>query len=244
MTHSRAGGGTDAERHLGMFELTIFVMGFARGLGEWQGTTCVGEVALLARHVHTCWMFMTSPTNHSGLASKPRHGSRAFTLAELMAVVAIIGILATIAAVGYRKYINSARASEAVWMVNGIRAAQEAYRAETLTYLNVSGSLNVYYPTNDVGAKKVPWDGTGAIHDKWRILNVATDGSVLYGYATVAGSPGTITVTGSAFTIDFPEAVEPWYVVQAKGDIDGDGDPSYYLATSFSNEVYWQNEGE
>lgn len=188
---------------------------------------------------------MTRPNNHSGLARNPRRGMRAFTLAELMAVVAIIGVLATIAAVSYRKYINSARASEAVWMVNGIRAAQEAYRAETLSYLKVSDDLEDYYPMATPGAKKVPWGGgTGTTADKWRILNVATDGAVMYGYATVAGPPGEVNPGGLVVTTAFPDSAEPWYVVQAMGDIDGNSVFSHYVATSFSNEVFWRNEGE
>jgi type IV pilus assembly protein PilA len=187
-------------------------------------------------------MMSTLPKPHGKTHS--RRTVRGFTLSELMAVVVIVGILATIAAVGYRKYINSARSSEAVWMVNGIRAAQEAYRAETLTYLNVSGTLTNYYPTTTPGTFKTQWGGDGNNVEKWRILNVQADGAVMYGYAVVAGVPGEVEVTGLEFTADFPDAVEPWYVVQAKGDVDGDGTPSYYAATSFSNEVYWQNEGE
>ncbi|HPB94590.1 MAG TPA: prepilin-type N-terminal cleavage/methylation domain-containing protein [Polyangiaceae bacterium] len=180
-----------------------------------------------------------SPTNSSN--------QRGFTLTELMAVVVIVGILATIGAVRYRRYVNSARSSEAVWMVNGIRAAQEAYRAETLTYLNVSEKLSEYYPTKTPGAQKVQWGGgTDNIAKRWRILNVTTNGAVYYGYAVVAGLPGEVKVEGldPLFNVTLPEAAEPWFIVQAKGDINGDGTPSLYLGSSFSNQVYWVNEGE
>lgn len=166
-----------------------------------------------------------------------------------MAVVVIVGILATLAAVGYRQYVNSAKSSEAVWMVNGIRAAQEAYRAETLSYLDVSTTLTNYYPAGTPSSQKVGWGGgTDDTAKRWRILNVATDGAVYYRYAVVAGPPGAIDGSAigvdSEFTVTFPTAVEPWYVVQATGDINGDGDFSLYLATSFSNDVFWVNEGQ
>jgi len=190
---------------------------------------------------------MTMLTVSQQTTPTARRACRGFTLTEMMAVVVIVGILATLAMVGYRRYLNSAKSSEAVWMVNGIRAAQEAYRAETLTYLNVSESLDTYYPTATPGAQKIQWGGgTGDVANRWRILNVTTDGAVYYGYAVIAGPPGTIEADGldSQFDVALPTAVEPWYLVQAKGDINGDGIPSLYLGSSFSNQVFWVNEGE
>ena len=132
-------------------------------------------------------------------------------------------------------------------MVNAIRAAQERYRAETLTYLDVSSSLATYYPTTTPAAVKVQWGGgTDAVSNKWRMLNVSTGGAVYYGYATIAGGPGAVTTTGLAIANapTFPAAVEPWYLVQAKGNVDGDNDYSYCVASSFSNDIYWEKEGE
>jgi type IV pilus assembly protein PilA len=203
----------------------------------------------LARVVRRHRPSMMNPSQlQSALAlAASRKRSRGFTLAEMMAVVVIIGILATLAVVGYRKYINSARGSEAAWMVNGIRAAQEAYRAETLSYLNVSTNINTFYPTGASPTnKKVQWGGAGPDVARWRILNVTTDGAVYYGYACVAGGPGAIDLSAAEgfSTITAPDAIEPWYAVQAKGNVDGDSEYSYYFASSFSNEVYWLNEGE
>ena len=164
-----------------------------------------------------------------------------------MAVVVIVGILASLAVVGYRKYINSARSSEAVQMVGSIRAAQEAYRSETLTYLSVSTNLKTYYPTNSPTNKKVPWGGTGNNADRWRMLNVTTDGAVYYGYAVVAGGPGTTPPAGDLEIKQkptFTAVPEPWYVVQAKGNVNGDTVYSYAVATSFTNDIYRENEGE
>ncbi|MCL2824610.1 MAG: prepilin-type N-terminal cleavage/methylation domain-containing protein [Polyangiaceae bacterium] len=175
-------------------------------------------------------------------------GNVGFTLTELMAVVVIVGILAALGSVGYSRYIRSAKSSEAVWMVNGIRAAQEAYRAETLTYLNVSESLANYYPTTTPGKVKIQWGGgNDAIANRWRVLAVTTDGAVYYGYSVIAGPPGPVEAVGidggfSFITIP-DEATEPWYIIQAKGDLDEDGIPSLYLGSSLSSEVYWVNEG-
>ena len=56
--------------------------------------------------------------------------ARGFTLIELMIVVVIVGILATMGFVGYRKMIAEAHSSEAISVINSIKVAQEAYHAE------------------------------------------------------------------------------------------------------------------
>src|SRR5688572_12815290 len=63
-----------------------------------------------------------------------RRSSRAFTLIELMVVVAIVGILATIGIVLFRKWVFHTRSVEALGMVQSIRTAQERWRAETGAY--------------------------------------------------------------------------------------------------------------
>ena len=73
--------------------------------------------------------------------------SRGFTLIELMIVVAIVGILATLAVVGYRKLVQTSHVSEATGMVQNIRVAQEGYHSETQQYANVSSSLTDLLPT-------------------------------------------------------------------------------------------------
>src|SRR3954470_12127364 len=99
-----------------------------------------------------------------------RAEQRAFTLLELLTVVTIVGILATLGLVSYRRFITSSKSSEAIYMVGAIRAAEESYRAEALTYFDVTGpSMSNYYPSPTPGAKKTAWDASAHADDlKWR----------------------------------------------------------------------------
>jgi type IV pilus assembly protein PilA len=164
-----------------------------------------------------------------------------------MVVVAIVGVLAVLAVVGFRRYLNAAHGSEAIAMIGAIKSAEEAYRAETLSYLSVSTDLKSYYPQSVPKDVKTVWGGSGDGDTRWRQLNVSTDGPVMYGYALVAGSPGATVPGGDLETTKkptFPTPIEPWYVIQAKGDTDGNGSFAYATGNSFTNEIYVENDGE
>ena len=184
---------------------------------------------------------------------RSRRASRGFTLVEMAIVVVIVGILAVIAVVAYRKLINSAHMSEATHMVNGIRVAQEAYHAETQTYLNVSTALTVgsLYPQQTPTRVKTGWGGPcGWCNAQWTSLPVHADGSVMYGYATMAGQaggapPAPPTVNGTSMNVTFPATtVTDWYVISAFGDVDGNGFYSAVLGQSWTNDVFTYFDGE
>ncbi|WP_437651172.1 type IV pilin protein [Sorangium sp. So ce362] len=180
---------------------------------------------------------------------------RAFTLIELLVVVAMVGVLAALGMVGYRKYMNAAGIAEPKAVIQGIRGAQESYKAEMLVYLSVSSSLNNWYPAGTLNDRKRAW---GPPHDdeaNWRMLNVTTDGAVRFGYASVAGDTPAFTTTGLAdFTWDGlpgPPLADPqfapngpWYIIQAAGDRDADETYALLLTTSTMSGIYWENDTE
>ena len=57
-------------------------------------------------------------------------GNKGVTLLEVMIVVVIVGILATVAIPAYNDYITRSRRSDAFTALETVRAAQEMYRAE------------------------------------------------------------------------------------------------------------------
>jgi type IV pilus assembly protein PilA len=181
---------------------------------------------------------------------------RGFTLVELLVVVAMIGVLAALALVGYRKYMRSSASSEATAMIQGIRAAEEAYKAEMLVYLNISTDLtspSSYYPRDPSvctpgKVTKSGWGGnTGPDYALWQALNVSADSPVVFSYAVKAGTAATAMPTlhnsiGQAPA--WPTPSEPWFVVQALADRDCDGVFASFAATSMSGEVTFNNEME
>ncbi|HKQ71217.1 MAG TPA: type II secretion system protein [Polyangiaceae bacterium] len=174
-----------------------------------------------------------------------RSSERAFTLIELMTVVVIVGVLATLGLVAYRRFITSSKTSEAIYMVGAIRAAEESYRAETLMYLPVSAGFSEFYPTGSVGAKKTAWDNpTHSDYARWRELGARPDGPVYYGYKVTAGGAGATIPALDCQSPTWPTPTEPWYIVEAKGDVDGNSVFSWAAGSSFSGEIYVENEGE
>lgn len=67
---------------------------------------------------------------------------KGFTLLELLMVVIIIGVLATIALPQYLKFSEKARTSEALSILGQLRASEMRYYAQYSTYTTSFGALD------------------------------------------------------------------------------------------------------
>lgn len=178
-----------------------------------------------------------------------RRNASGFTLTELMVVVTIVAILAVLATAGIRSYMLTARAAEASAMIQSIRAAQEGYRSETNAYLDVSSAMNSWYPRADPDADFVAFKNVSTHADVagWNLLSPTVPGNgVRWVYTTKAGPPGTNPPA-------FSTAAQPtwtgtrgraWYVVQARGDTDGDDHDVFMAASSMSDTLYSEAQGD
>lgn len=191
--------------------------------------------------------FVLSPLGAARAQVYTKRRLRGFTLIELMVVVLMMSILALISYNSFGGNLRKSKTTEALGVIRSIAAAQNQFRAEHGVYLDVSeGDLQDYYPTAsaDVGTAKTTFYqavGASELADKWRQLAPKVPALVQFGYATVAGPPGTAAAPNfqSTETVTWPtNVVEPWYAVQAIGDPAGDGQTQLLIATSFNSKVF------
>jgi type IV pilus assembly protein PilA len=179
----------------------------------------------------------------AGVASR-----RGFTLVELLIVVAMVGVMAALALVGYRRYVHAAQGGEAKAVIMAIRGGQETYKAEMLQYLNVSTSITTYYPNQTPDDSRYAWvQPTHPDAANWTLLSVQPDGPVRFGYACVAGIGGAMTVPSDFVAkptmLTLPAGV-PWYVIQAKNDHNANSVYAMFASSSVSSEIISENESE
>jgi len=185
-----------------------------------------------------------------------RGKARGFTLAELMAVVAIMGVLAAIAVAAFHRRAYDSNATTAKVVIKAIAVAEEHYRAENQVYLNVSSTGDPgWYPQKTFSTNtrvtfwRVPPDsGADTETTAWQTLMPDIRQQVTFGFKANAGLPTDAPSAKldplSGVTLPASNPVEPWYLIQARTDLDNDGLASYVVAASWTPDVVVVNEGE
>jgi len=177
-----------------------------------------------------------------------RRRARGFTLVELMAVVAITGIMAALAVAALRNRVLASDTTSAKVVVKSIVAAEEHYRAENQLYFDVSSSgASGWYPSGTIGPKNKMsfWLASGGDTANWRTLAPDIRQPVSFGFRANAGLPtDTPKFENDLTSIPIPAVTEPWYLIQARADSNGNGVYCMVAAASWTPEVFAVNDGE
>ena len=132
---------------------------------------------------------------------------KGFTLVELMIVVAIIGILASIAIPNFISMQYKTKRSEIPSNLKGIKSAQIAYESDFDSYVNCSA-----YPSSPT---KTTQQWTVSSSGGFKTIGWRPDGDVRGSYSVSTGSKD-FTATGLS-------------------DVDGDSAYATYVATKTEN---------
>ena len=151
------------------------------------------------------------------------HGTEGFSLIELMIVVAIMAILASLAIQAfYGALVWKTKTSEATANLSAIRTGEEAYRSENDVYLSAGA-----YPAAVPPASGILWADTEATG--FKDIGFAADGIVRFSY----------TVTATA-----PTAVAPaYFTATANSDMDDDGISATYVVSNNPAETAVDSRG-
>ncbi|WP_328798965.1 type IV pilin protein [Kangiella shandongensis] len=110
--------------------------------------------------------------------------TKAFTLMELMIVVAIVAILAAIAIPSYQHFVRKAKRNDAMQALLAASEAAERYKAANFSYAGLDGNLGSVFNT------QVPVDGGTPYYT----LSIAADATT---YTITATATGGMTGDGN-----------------------------------------------
>lgn len=156
-----------------------------------------------------------------------RHPRGGFTLIELMMVVVILGVLATVALFSYKSYLRKARTGEAVAFLMDIKMKQETYFMTYSRYVDTGPTPDSFYP-DPMPYIPYPWLGGMTSWDCTNPPNQAIQGFCALGispttpdtwfqYVTIGWAPGDTVPPPSPQGPWIRDGSRRWWFARARG---------------------------
>jgi prepilin-type N-terminal cleavage/methylation domain-containing protein len=177
-----------------------------------------------------------------------RSATRGMSIVELMIVVVIIGILAAISVVSYRRYIARARMSEPTALLAEFAAKEQLYYLDAGQYLEahrnssspMTEDAGQFYPSDPASyfdSVRTPV-ALGTLPDSWKLLGIRPRWQQLYcTYLANAASAGTAPPAGIGATLWATTPTVPWFYILGACNLNGEaGWPNNVTVLSITHD--------
>lgn len=167
------------------------------------------------------------------MSRRRRRNTQGTTLVELMIVVVILGILAGLAGVGYKRYVARSRLAEAHGMLAELAAKEQLYFMEFGAYVTARADDNratlnedasAFIPTNLTAANfesARTSNAIGTMPTAWSRLGLKPQWPALYcSYLVNAGLAGVAPPTGIGSQLWSATPAVPWFYAVAACNLD------------------------
>jgi type IV pilus assembly protein PilA len=204
------------------------------------------------------------------MSRRRRRYTQGTTLVELMIVVVILGILAALAGVGYKRYVARARLAEAHGMLAELSAKEQLYFMEFGMYIPARLDNNLALPSPDEAKTAfIPTDPSaanfesartahaiGAMPTAWSLIGLKPQWPALYcSYLVNAGGSNQAPPASAKIGIQLWSATPPvpWFYAVAVCNLNTSDDGStpsdlptnatYLVLTNDSPSIRVLNDG-